>query len=98
MSEFNELINSSQPVLVDFTAAWCGPCKMMAPVLKELASMIGDKARILKVDIDRNPKAAEAYAIRSVPTLLLFREGKVIWRQSGVMSSRELLEVINKHS
>jgi thioredoxin 1 len=80
MSKFNELINSEQPVLVDFFAEWCGPCKTMAPILKEVASKLDGKARIIKVDIDKNPAAALAYGVRSVPTLILFRKGKIMWR------------------
>lgn len=94
MADFNELINGSQPVLVDFSAEWCGPCKTMKPILHELAGKVGDSARILKVDVDRNPQAAEAYNIRSVPTLILFRNGKIVWRQSGVVGVAELERLI----
>lgn len=96
MSKFKELINSGQPVLVDFFAEWCGPCKAMAPTLVQVASDVDGKARIIKVDIDKNPEAASAYQVRSVPTLILFKAGEVKWRQSGVLSRSELVTVISK--
>lgn len=94
MSTFNELINSEQPVLVDFSAEWCGPCKMMAPILKEVISKVTGKARIIKVDIDKNPAVATKYNIRSVPTLIIFKRGEVKWRQSGVVSENQLVNTI----
>jgi thioredoxin 1 len=90
MSRFEELINSETPVLVDFFAEWCGPCKMMAPILQDVASQVGDKARIIKVDVDKNPGAAAAYQVRGVPTLIIFKKGQAVWRQSGVVQSEEL--------
>jgi thioredoxin 1 len=95
---FNELINSEKPVLVDFYATWCGPCKMMAPMLEELAGKVGDTAKIIKVDVDRNPAAADQYQIRGVPTLILFKEGKVLWRQSGVVPVNQLEKVIQQYA
>ncbi len=94
---FNELINSSQAVLVDFSAAWCGPCKMMAPILQELAAGMGDRVRIVKVDVDRNPGPAAAFHITGVPTLILFQEGKTLWRQSGVVPAHQLKQIIEQY-
>ena len=94
MKSFSDLINSDQPVLVDFSAEWCGPCKMMAPVIKELSTEIGSQAKIIKVDVDKNPKAAAKYQIRGVPTFILFRNGDILWRQSGAMSKEVLKNAI----
>jgi len=95
---FNEMIQSNKPVLVDFSAEWCGPCKMMAPILKELKKDIGDTASIIKVDVDKNAQAASAYQVQSVPTLILFKNGQPIWRQTGVVQKSGLLDVIKKFS
>lgn len=95
---FQEIINQDKPVLVDFFATWCGPCKTMSPILEDLKSRVGDSATIIKVDVDRNPQAAAAYQVRSVPTLILFVNGKILWRQSGVASSKDLEELIRKNS
>ena len=95
---FEELINSDRPTLVDFSAEWCGPCKAMAPILKEVAGMVGDTARIVKIDVDKNRVLANKLAIRGVPTFILYKEGKSLWRQSGMQSSRALTEVIQKYS
>ena len=98
MASFQEVINSDKPVLVDFSAEWCGPCKMMAPILKEAKEKLGDKATIIKVDVDRNREAAEHFQIQGVPTLILFRNGQVKWRQSGVVQANTLVQVINQYS
>lgn len=97
MASFQEVINSNKPVLVDFSAEWCGPCKMMAPILKEAKDKLGDKATIIKVDVDRNREAAEHFQIQGVPTLILFKNGQVKWRQSGVVPANTLIEIINQY-
>lgn len=94
---FETLVDSETPVLVDFFATWCGPCKMMAPILTELKQRVGENASIIKVDVDKNPQAAAAYHIQGVPTLVLFKKGKVLWRQSGVVPARELEKLIEQN-
>lgn len=98
MSNFSEIIQSERPVLVDFSAEWCGPCKMMKPILEDLKKMVGDQAQILKVDVDKNPGVSAEYHIQSVPTLILFKGGKPVFRQSGVLSASQLKSVIDQHS
>lgn len=97
MQSFNTLIQSEKPVLVDFFAEWCGPCKAMAPILKEVKNTLGEKATIVKVDVDRNQDAAMAYQIRSVPTLMMFKNGQIIWKQSGVVPAGELVRLFQQN-
>ncbi|HLW19820.1 MAG TPA: thioredoxin [Cyclobacteriaceae bacterium] len=93
---FKELIGGSQPVLVDFYATWCGPCKTMQPILEDASRQLGDKVKIIKVDVDKNPAAANSYQVKGVPTLILFKDGKILWRQSGVVQASQLLQIVNK--
>lgn len=95
---FKTLINSDAPVLVDFYTAWCGPCKMQAPILKEVAQAIGDKAKIIKIDVDQNQELANRLQVRGVPTLILFKKGEVLWRNSGVTEKRELVALLRENS
>jgi len=97
MANFNDIISSDKPVLVDFFAEWCGPCKTMSPILKEVAEQVKGKAKIIKIDVDKNQQAASAYQVRGVPTLILFKNGKQIWRQSGVVHVNELVNLINQN-
>lgn len=94
---FNEMIQSEKPVLVDFFAEWCGPCKMMSPILKEVKDSLGDNVTIIKVDVDKNPQAAAAYQVQGVPTLIVFKGGKPVWRQSGVVPKQGLVNILNQY-
>ena len=97
MEKLNEIINGSQLTLVDFFATWCGPCKMMHPVLEQLKEEMGDSLRIIKIDIDKNEALMEQYRIQSVPTLMLIRKSDALWRQSGAMSLSDLKKVVNSY-
>lgn len=97
MSKFSALIKGDKPVLVDFFATWCGPCKTQAPILEEVKKRVGDAASILKIDVDQNARVASQYQIRSVPTMILFKKGKVIWRKSGVFQANDLERLIKEN-
>ena len=97
MEKFEDIIKSEKPVLIDFFATWCGPCKMMHPILEELSAKVGEKARILKVDIDKNERLAVVYNVRSVPTLMIFQNGEMKWRTSGVQSAAALEQELAKY-
>lgn len=94
MNNFTEIVNQNKPVLVDFFAEWCGPCKMMSPVLKEVKDTLGDKVTILKVDVDKNASIASKFQVRAVPTFILFKNGKQVWKQAGLISKTDLKQKI----
>jgi thioredoxin 1 len=96
-SNFKEIINSKTPVLVDFFAEWCGPCKMLAPILKQVKDELGDAVKIVKIDVDKNQPLATQFQVRGVPTMILYKNGKQLWRQSGVLQKNELISIINQH-
>lgn len=98
MSKFNDLINSKTPVLVDFFATWCGPCQMLMPVLKQVKDNMGERVTILKIDVDKNKQLATQFQVRGVPTMVLFQNGKQIWRQSGVLTKEEIIQTIIEKS
>ena len=97
MEKFDDLITSNIPVLVDFYAEWCGPCKMMKPILEDVKAMKGEKVRVVKVDVDKHQELAAYYQIQSVPTLMIFKDGKQLWRQSGVLQAKELSELLARY-
>ena len=97
MATFQEIINSNKPVLVDFAAEWCGPCKMMEPILRDLKNQMGDEIMIITVDVDKNQAAAAQYEIRSVPTLMIFKNGQSVWRQSGVLQAGQLQSILQQY-
>lgn len=94
MGSFQDIINQDKPVLIDFFAEWCGPCKMLAPVLTEVKQELGENVSIIKIDVDKNRQLASQYQVQGVPTLLLFRNGKQVWRQSGALPKNEILKVL----
>ena len=96
-SSFNTIINSEKPVLVDFFAHWCGPCKMLSPILKQVKEELGDAVKLIKIDVDKNQPLAAQYQVRGVPTMLLFKNGKQVWRQSGVLQKNDIINVIKPH-
>jgi len=95
---FKNLIDSDKPTFIDFSAEWCGPCKMMGPILEEFKSKVGDRVKVIKIDIDKNPSIALSYQINSVPTLMLFKSGKMLWRQAGVVPTSQLMTVVDNHT
>ena len=97
-SNFSEIIKGDTPVLVDFYADWCGPCKTLAPILKDAKSSLGDKVKIVKIDVDKNQELSSQYQVRGVPTLILFKDGKQLWRQTGVVPKAEIMRIIESHS
>jgi thioredoxin 1 len=97
MSTFNDIIQSEKPVLVDFFATWCGPCKMMNPILQEVKSAMGDDVTIIKIDVDKNREAAQALEVQGVPTLMIFQQGELKWRQSGVVAGNVLQQVLSQY-
>ncbi len=94
---FNNIIHSKTPVLVDFFADWCGPCKTLTPILKEVKTELGERIKIVKINVDKNQTLAANYQVKGVPTMLLFKEGKQVWRQSGVLQKNDIIQIINAH-
>jgi len=97
MSKFNDIINGDKPVLLDFSAEWCQPCKMMGPILKDVSNQLGDKVRVLKIDVDKNPAIAQKWRISGVPTIMIFKQGKQLFRQSGVIPAEQLVGILRGH-
>jgi len=97
MDSFETLINSDKPVLVDFFATWCGSCKMMSPILKEVKDKMGDDVKVIKIDVDKNQRLASRFNVQGVPTLMVFKNGQSNWRQSGVVQARQLLQILKEY-
>ena len=97
-SSFKRIISSKTPVLVDFFADWCGPCKTLAPILKDVKEELGDAVKIVKIDVDKNQSIAAKYNVRGVPTMLLFKDGKQVWRQSGVIQKKDIVQIIQSQN
>ncbi|MFV5691959.1 thioredoxin [Flavobacterium sp. LT1R49] len=98
MSNFDTIIKSEKPVLIDFFATWCGPCKMLSPILREVKDSLGDRVSIIKIDVDKNQQISSQYQVRGVPTMILFQNGKQLWRQSGVLTKEEIIKTIIEKS
>ena len=98
MNNFQQLINGDKPLIIDFFAEWCGPCKVQAPILKETKDKLGDQVRIIKIDVDKNPAVAQQFQVQGVPTLILFKKGEIKWRQSGVVPANTLVQLIHQHN
>ncbi|MBD0823980.1 thioredoxin [Aestuariibaculum marinum] len=97
MSNFSEIINQDKPVLVDFFAEWCGPCKMQSPILKDVKEELQDQVSIIKIDVDKNQSIATKFQVRGVPTLMIFKNGKQLWRQSGVLQKNDLISLLQSY-
>ena len=97
MASFSDIINKDTPVLIDFFATWCGPCKAMSPILNDLKKQMGEQVSIVKIDVDKNPGVAAKYQVRGVPTLMIFKSGEQLWRQSGVYSAHDLKAILNQY-
>jgi len=96
MSSFSDIINQDKPILIDFFAEWCGPCKMMSPILKDVKKELGESISIIKIDVDKNQALANKYQVRGVPTLMLFKNGKQLWRQSGLLQKNEIIKIVSE--
>ena len=97
-SKFSDIINSKIPVLIDFSAEWCGPCKTLGPILAQVKEEMGNRVKIIKIDVDKNQPLSEKYQVKGVPTMILFKEGRQLWRQSGLMQKQDLITIINSHN